>query len=257
MNYLINKGINKNMSKKDKIQLAIIWGAAIVCWLAAFIWLQIYTAGPVSAASLDQQSNFYVNDKYDGDCSINATDGRCADKCPAGSYAIGFTDLGVAICKLEPTGCPFGDSVPLDKCAPPSDIICNVDWSVCEPRVTPPVTQPPSNGNNTAPTAKPPVSTSKPADNVKPDASYAAPNANDNQSVDDPAVMAPIANDDDNDKKPNAPLFAGIGSNEPDEASAKWFLITGAVYALISAAALAMPSSWFAAIGALIRNPFN
>lgn len=36
--------------------------------------------------------------------------------CPDGSYAI---DQGV--CKQEPTGCPYGDSIPLDspKCVPP------------------------------------------------------------------------------------------------------------------------------------------
>lgn len=32
--------------------------------------------------------------------------------CPAGSYAIGYKD-DKPICKLEPTGCPYGDSIPL------------------------------------------------------------------------------------------------------------------------------------------------
>lgn len=47
--------------------------------------------------------------------------------CPAGTYDAG------GFCKNEPTGCPFGDSIPLDspKCAPPSDIECNADWTVC------------------------------------------------------------------------------------------------------------------------------
>ncbi len=49
--------------------------------------------------------------------------------CPAGSYPIGD-----GVCKAEPTGCPFGDSVPMDKCEPPSDIECNADWSECHPR---------------------------------------------------------------------------------------------------------------------------
>lgn len=42
-------------------------------------------------------------------------------KCPAGSYYIGLEKNGQPICKLEPTGCPYGDSIPLDspKCAPP------------------------------------------------------------------------------------------------------------------------------------------
>lgn len=238
MNYLINRGVEKDMSKKDKIQLSIIWGLAFILWSAAFIWLQIYTAGPVNAASLDQPSTSFIEVK----------------DCPAGSYSIGIDDKGLNICKLEPTGCPFGDSVPLDKCAPPPDIICNFDWSFCEPRITPPVTETPPIGNNTAPTAKPPVSTPKSTNNVKYDASYAAPNANDNQSVDDPAIIAPIANDDDNNK-PNA-LFAGIASDE-HEASPNWFIITGAIYTLIGAAVVFTPSSWIAALGALIRNPFN
>lgn len=41
-------------------------------------------------------------------------------QCPAGSYRIGGTD-SEPICKNEPTGCPYGDSIPVDspKCAPP------------------------------------------------------------------------------------------------------------------------------------------
>ncbi len=40
-------------------------------------------------------------------------------KCPAGQYEI---DEGV--CKSEPTGCPYGDSIPVDdpKCAPPEEL---------------------------------------------------------------------------------------------------------------------------------------
>lgn len=43
--------------------------------------------------------------------------------CPAGSYEIGRKEPGGdPICKLEPTGCPYGDSIPLgpdcDKHAP-------------------------------------------------------------------------------------------------------------------------------------------
>lgn len=37
--------------------------------------------------------------------------------CPAGSY-----DMGDGYCKLEPTGCPYGDSIPMEDCdkfAPP------------------------------------------------------------------------------------------------------------------------------------------
>lgn len=47
-----------------------------------------------------------------------------AATCPAGSYEIGRKEQGGnPICKLEPTGCPYGDSIPLDspKCAPPAN----------------------------------------------------------------------------------------------------------------------------------------
>lgn len=37
--------------------------------------------------------------------------------CPAGSYEIGRKEPdGEPICKLEPTGCPYGDSIPMDMC---------------------------------------------------------------------------------------------------------------------------------------------
>lgn len=45
-----------------------------------------------------------------------------SNPCPAGSYNIGTKDGINPICKLEPTGCPYGDSIPLgpdcDKHAP-------------------------------------------------------------------------------------------------------------------------------------------
>jgi len=37
--------------------------------------------------------------------------------CSAGSYQIDVTESGSPICKTTPTGCPYGDSVPLgDTC---------------------------------------------------------------------------------------------------------------------------------------------
>lgn len=36
--------------------------------------------------------------------------------CPAGSYSIGIDENGQHICKQEPTGCPYGDSIPMDMC---------------------------------------------------------------------------------------------------------------------------------------------
>lgn len=62
----------------------------------------------------------------------NASNG---DGCPDGSYNIGIEKDGNPICKLEPTGCVNGDSVPLDKCTPPPDITCNADWTDCKPKI--------------------------------------------------------------------------------------------------------------------------
>lgn len=39
-----------------------------------------------------------------------------SDVCPPGSYNIGTKDGINPICKLEPTGCPYGDSIPMDMC---------------------------------------------------------------------------------------------------------------------------------------------
>ena len=42
--------------------------------------------------------------------------------CPEGSYNIGISKTDEPLCKLNPTGCPYGDSIPLgadcDKHAP-------------------------------------------------------------------------------------------------------------------------------------------
>lgn len=56
-------------------------------------------------------------------------DPECAPnpkECPAGTTIAGYKDeqLQEPICKGEPTGCPYGDSIPVDspKCVPPSDV---------------------------------------------------------------------------------------------------------------------------------------
>lgn len=70
---------------------------------------------------------------------IAALDGEqvSTKTCPAGSYEIGRKEPGGdPICKLEPTGCPYGDSIPLDMCdkfAPPKEV---------QPTTTEPATVP-------------------------------------------------------------------------------------------------------------------
>lgn len=36
-------------------------------------------------------------------------------QCPVGSYPIGM-EKEQLLCKIEPTGCPYGDSIPMDSC---------------------------------------------------------------------------------------------------------------------------------------------
>jgi len=56
--------------------------------------------------------------------------------CPAGTYNMGSDKDGEYLCKLQPTGCPYGDSIPLDspKCAPPENPNAYDRW---EPAPTP------------------------------------------------------------------------------------------------------------------------
>lgn len=53
------------------------------------------------------------SNKSDGECTGTETAGRCADKCPEGYFWRGGC--------VRVTGCPYGDSIPLDspKCASP------------------------------------------------------------------------------------------------------------------------------------------
>lgn len=46
---------------------------------------------------------------------IAHTNHTSATTCPKGSY-----DIGDNVCKSEPTGCPYGDSLPMDKCITPN-----------------------------------------------------------------------------------------------------------------------------------------
>lgn len=57
-------------------------------------------------------------------------------ECPAGSYNIGISKDGSPICKLEPTGCPYGDSIPMDMCdkfKPQVEPVQQIEQPVIEP----------------------------------------------------------------------------------------------------------------------------
>jgi hypothetical protein len=48
--------------------------------------------------------------------NANAQADPIVNRCPAGSYEVG-SKTEEPLCKLEPTGCPYGDSIPLgDAC---------------------------------------------------------------------------------------------------------------------------------------------
>lgn len=112
--YSIN-GNKKEVNKmnKDLKQLLIIWGVVILSGIFLFVFIDYSIANAIDG-------------KYDAPCTGHETAGRCADKCPEGSYLIGFEHDGSAVCKLEPTGCPYGDSIPLgpqcDKQAPAASV---------------------------------------------------------------------------------------------------------------------------------------
>ena len=57
-----------------------------------------------------------------------------AHTCPAGTYEIG-REGNYPICKNEPTGCPYGDSIPVDspKCAPPTNPNAYDRWQPEQP----------------------------------------------------------------------------------------------------------------------------
>lgn len=103
------------------LNLVLILLLIAAAWLLVFHPDWLIAGPPVSAQSA----------KMDDPCPeppAFATTGRCADKCPNWSDTLlGFTDQGVAICKSAPTGCPYGDSIPLDspKCTAPDPAVYN------------------------------------------------------------------------------------------------------------------------------------
>lgn len=106
--------------------LYILWIVIILLFAYTFVFhLDWVVAGMPKAGA---QS---LNDKYDGDCTGTETAGRCADKCPNPTDTLQGYDkeTGAAVCRSAPTGCPYGDSIPVDspKCAPPNPLVYNQD----------------------------------------------------------------------------------------------------------------------------------
>jgi hypothetical protein len=85
---------------KRKIEFLVI--VAIICMVLG------YVIASAAAASIP------ADQKFDGECDPSVTVGRCADKCPEGQFQRGTDkETGAAVCALV-TGCPYGDSIPLD-----------------------------------------------------------------------------------------------------------------------------------------------
>lgn len=117
--------------------------------ILAVLSLSILMVGASSLLPVETQpqpANAATSDKYDGDCTGLETVGRCSDKCPSGSYEIGRNADGSAICHLEPTGCPYGDAIPLDspKCAPSPEEIAGQQAQAAAQAATPAPTTTPS-----------------------------------------------------------------------------------------------------------------
>lgn len=106
--------------KNLRVKLSLV-AIAVVSPLIAYGAIILTNPNPVAPASAASETYPTTTNPVNGGC-------------PTGSYNIGTKDGVEPICKLEPTGCPFGDSVPLDKCTPPPDIECNADWTNCKPK---------------------------------------------------------------------------------------------------------------------------
>lgn len=78
------------MNKTDRKQLIVIWGFVAFLFAAIVIAYSVYVNTPVKAS-------------------------EAVSGCPAGQTQIG-TENGQPICRITPTGCPYGDSIPLDMC---------------------------------------------------------------------------------------------------------------------------------------------
>lgn len=87
---------------KDMKQLLILWGTAIV--LAAVVFA--FIASDVNGMKAD---------------AISVPD--IQGKCPDGSYQIGYDkETEKPACHLNPTGCIYGDSIPLADCVDKSSL---------------------------------------------------------------------------------------------------------------------------------------
>lgn len=78
---------------KDRRDLIIIWTIVFVLMIAGYIALRLYTRDVPRTDRTRPSATF---------------------SCPAGTF-----DTGAQACKIIPTGCPYGDSIPLDKCQAP------------------------------------------------------------------------------------------------------------------------------------------
>lgn len=62
-----------------------------------------------------------ISDSDLSNCQGEIKAPACSKSCPSTSYEIGRDQNGAPICHAQPTGCPYGDAIPLDspKCQPP------------------------------------------------------------------------------------------------------------------------------------------
>lgn len=101
---------------RDKFEFIV--GSLLLIFMSYLLYLVISfgitITSEVTANSIATVPNSH---KSDGECTGQETAGRCADKCPEGTYLLGYKDdTRAAICKLNATGCPYGDTIPLDQC---------------------------------------------------------------------------------------------------------------------------------------------
>jgi hypothetical protein len=94
------------------------FNVGLIAALVVMGYVSIFHSDWVVAGIPKVSAQSISSDKADPECTGHETAGRCADKCPNETDTLlGYDqETGAAVCKSAPTGCPYGDSIPMDEC---------------------------------------------------------------------------------------------------------------------------------------------
>jgi len=81
-------------------------------------YMAVFHADWIVAGPQKVNAQSIPSDKADEECTGQETAGRCADKCPNQTDTLQGYDkeTGAAVCRSAPTGCQYGDSIPMSEC---------------------------------------------------------------------------------------------------------------------------------------------